>query len=355
MEQKILLLGSSGLLGSAFKVIASSYMYEVIDWYRKDIDKLVIPPSKPAFRSLVDQDKLIKEIEKIKPDYVVNCIAYTNVDKAEINNQQNFFANYDIPMAVSIACGYLGIPNIYYSTDMVFIHNNNRHINKPYREDEVTTNIYSIPTITAYASSKWSAEQFTREYPKHYIIRTAGLYGGYYNNKTHLINKIVSKFVNGIRCKYLEDRVISTTYNVDLVKATLKLLESNARFGTYHITNGGSCTVYEFASFVIKSLVKILRTSFQYSESFDINDYIEPCRTIDFKETVHRARYSVLDNSKFEIETNTRRPRDWEEAVVDYLNRIAFSVASGLKTKGKQLADPVSTLINSIEFEVADR
>jgi len=277
----ILVLGSNGMLGSDL-VSRLGSTYEVTG---KDIDDFDIT-------STGDCHELIAESHA---DIVINAAAYTNVDGCEDHEEECFAVNAEGVKNVARACRTLGSKLIHFSTDYVF----DGSKRTSYAEDD------PFNPLNAYGRSKLQGEQYLRECSDNYIlIRTAWLYG---KNGKNFVDTIIARAKIDKSLKVVDDQIGSPTYTVDLAAAVEHLIYGNHR-GTFHVTNRGHCSWYEFAKKIIA-----------YSGLSDID--IEPVSTERFPRKAQRPHYSVLSCKKFS-EITKKAMRFWQVALKDYLNRL---------------------------------
>ena len=281
----ILITGAKGQLGLALTKQAAEYRsLRVIP---VDIQEIDITILKDVYRLLSD----------IKPDIIINCAAYTAVDKAEADEDQAFLVNAIGPKYLAIASYDLGIPIVHISTDYVFdgkgIQIGSGEI-RPYREYDPAS------PQTAYGRTKLEGERLVGMYnPRHYIIRTAWLYGEGQNFVKTMLNLSASQ--DSVRV--VNDQIGSPTSAEELAKAILGLIKTS-QYGLYHGTCEGSCTWYEFTK-------EIYRLK-------DIAAQVIPVTTEEYPRPAKRPHYSVLDNYLLNHTTNLRFA-NWQDAIAKYL------------------------------------
>jgi dTDP-4-dehydrorhamnose reductase len=232
-------------------------------------------------------------LDRFPADCVINAAGYTDVEGAEADAEAAFRVNQQAAGLVARAAASANVPVIYYSTDYVFDGTKGR----PYEPEDPAA------PMGVYARSKWGGEVATREAnPRHFIIRTAWLYGPGGHN---FVEKILHAATTRPSVKVVDDEIGSPTYTWDLAGATAALCKTGD-YGTYHIVNAGSCSRWEFA----RAIVRLAR----------IDATIAPCRSSEFPTKVVRPLYSVLSNTKFEAATG-HAMRDWKEALRAYMDR----------------------------------
>ena len=289
---KILITGSKGQLGlELVKQLKIKGLYKIIDTDRDELD-------------IVDIDNVNEFILSSKPDVVINCAAHTAVDLCETDIDNAYKINAIGPRNLAIACEKINAKFVQVSTDYVFDGN----IDRPYREDDNT-----CPN-SIYGSSKLMGEKFTKEFcSRYFIVRTAWLYGEG-NNFVRTMLKLseTNKEINVVN-----DQFGSPTSTVDLAKAIIELIHTE-HYGTYHGTCEGKCSWYDFAQKIF--------------EIRNIDIKVNPVTSEEYKRTAPRPTYSVLDNFMLKL-VGLNSFRNWEDALIEYLNEEAFlEVAS---TKGE--------------------
>lgn len=227
------------------------------------------------------------------PDLVVNAAAYTDVEAAESHAEDAFRVNDTGARVVAEAAAMLGVDVVYFSTDYVF--------------DGAKTTPYA-PTdtphpLSVYGQSKEAGERATRmASPRHFIVRTAWLYGPGGN---HFVEKIRRAAATKPELKVINDEIGSPTHTGDLAAAVLDLCRTGV-YGTYHGVNTGACSRYELACEVVR-LAKLPAR-------------VTPCSAAEYPMAAARPKYSVLDTQS--LEACTGRPmRPWQTALEDYLRR----------------------------------
>ena len=223
-------------------------------------------------------------------DIIINCAAYTNVDGAEDNEKDASAVNVTGPENLTKLAKLRNIPIVHVSTDYVF--DGTGEI--PYVESD-KTNPQSV-----YGTTKLEGEEKVREYNKHYIVRTAWLYGEKGKNFVKTIARVGRE--KG-QLKVVSDQIGCPTNAKDLAEQILRLIETE-KYGTYHCTGSGKCSWYDFACEIISGL--------------EIECEVAPCKTGEFPAKAKRPAFSVLDNSKLEKVTSSKMPY-WKESLKEYL------------------------------------
>ncbi|MBI5093667.1 MAG: dTDP-4-dehydrorhamnose reductase [Candidatus Hydrogenedentes bacterium] len=276
---RTLILGSKGQLGrELLRVFAVDGPAQGVDLPELDISNAV------AVARLLDG---------AAPDLIINAAAYTNVEAAEEDREAAFRANEDGARHVAEAASIRKVPVVYYSTDYVF----GGSKTTPYEPQD------AISPIGVYAKSKAAGEKATvGANPRHFIIRTAWLYGPGGNN---FVEKILRAAGTRPELRVVSDEVGSPTHTEDLAQATRALCKTVA-FGVYHAVNEGSCSRFEFAQAIL-SLA-------------GVKTPVKPCMSSEFPTKAERPLYSVLSNAKLERVCG-HRMRPWKAALERYLQR----------------------------------
>jgi dTDP-4-dehydrorhamnose reductase len=270
-----LVLGAKGQLGQELIHLLKIKNIGAIGTDRNEIDF-----TKP--------NEIAEKLAKLNPSHIVNCGAYTQVDKAE---EEPELANLINAQAVGVIAKFASerkIPFVHISTDYVF--------------DGTSTIAYleadKVNPQSVYGSSKALGEKEALENnPESYILRTAWVYGEYGNNFPKVIAK---KLRNNESLNVVNDQVGAPTWTLDLASAIIEILEKKPIPGIYHVTNSESCSWFEFA----QAIAKTLNVDEKLVKPTDSKSFVRPAV---------RPKYSVLSNSKWENAGLTPL-RTWNEA-----------------------------------------
>lgn len=274
---RILVTGAKGQLGR--EITRHGMMYELI---LTDHDTLDITDSKAV----------LDFMHNIKPDAVIHCAAYTNVDGAESDIDGAFRVNVIGAQNIAAACLEMGAKMVYVSTDYVF----DGQKQTGYHEFD-STNPQSV-----YGKTKLQGEQIVKEIlGRHYIIRTAWLYGEGNNFVRTMLRLAASNDI----LRVVHDQIGTPTSTVDLTNVIFKLLASDA-YGTYHGSCQGQCSWYEFACEIFHQVGKGIK--------------VIPVTTDEFPRLAKRPAYSVLDNYMLRM-TIGDPMRTWQKALEEYLEK----------------------------------
>ncbi len=210
-------------------------------------------------------------INEIKPDAIMHCAAYTNVDAAEEDIDTAYKVNGLGTKYLAQAAGAIGAKMLYISTDYVF----DGTAEKPYKTSEPTR------PLGVYGETKLAGEAFVQQYvDKFFIVRTAWVFGIFGNNFVKTMLRLGREYDE---ISVVHDQVGSPTYTVDLARFMIELINSE-KYGIYHATNSGACSWYEFAVEIFKQA------------EMDVN--VKPVTTEEFPRPADRPKYSVLDKKE---------------------------------------------------------
>lgn len=234
--------------------------------------------------------------------WIINCAAYTAVDKAEDDQAMAQKLNADALFNICAAAKHSGAQLIHFSTDYVF----DGTSSIPYTETD-TPHPQSV-----YGRTKLQGEQNIIELlPEHYIIRTAWLYGKSGNNFVATMLRLMNEKES---LKVVNDQRGSPTYAVDLAKAVVRIIElNNHRYGIYHYSNEGNITWYDFACEIYrqgKELGLIKQTC-----------AVVPCTSSEFPQKAHRPSFSLLNKQKIKEAFSLSIP-NWNESLSLYLKEL---------------------------------
>ena len=278
---KILITGKTGQLGYD--------LYELL----KDKEE-VVATGREEFE-ITNIDSTHKFIKEYLPDIVIHCAAYTKVDDCEKNIDLAYNANAIGAGNIASVCSDINAKMVYISTDYVF----DGTKDKPYNEFD-TPNPLNI-----YGKSKLAGENIVKEIlDKHYIVRTSWLYGINGNNFVKTMLRL-SKYKNML--KIVNDQHGIPTFTRDLAEGLYFLIKTDA-YGTYHMTNSGETTWYEFAKKIF--------------EITNVNINVEPITTEEYNALALRPKYSVLNNYVLKLRFNYEL-RNWEDGLKSYIELLA--------------------------------
>lgn len=272
---KILVTGANGQLGREVAQQGGEHELILTDYHTLDI---------------TDSQAVATFMREVKPDVVVHCAAYTNVDGAETDFDGAFRVNVVGPQNIAAGCLEIGAKMVYVSTDYVF----DGQSENSYREFD------PVSPQSVYGITKLQGEQIVKEIiGRHYIIRTAWLYG----DGNNFVRTMLRLAETNDTLRVVHDQIGTPTSTVELTKAIFKLLASDA-YGTYHGTCQGQCSWYEFACEIFRQAGKDIK--------------VIPVSTDEFPRPAKRPAHSVLDNYMLRMTVGDPMST-WQEALAEYI------------------------------------
>lgn len=244
--------------------------------------------------SLTDTEKMQAFVKACKPDAVIHCAAYMNVNEAEDNKDLCMLVNYSSTKELAKICKEIDAKMIYISTDYVFAGSGEGFYE--INNDKEPQNVYG--------KSKLKGELAIQKIlDKYFIIRTSWLFG---INGNNFIKYVLSEQKKGNKLRIVNDQIGSPTYTVDLAKLLCDMALSD-KYGIYHATNEGICSWYDFACEIFKQ------------SGIKIN--IEPVPSTAFPTKATRP-YNSRMSKKCLDEAGFNRLPTWQNALTKYLKEI---------------------------------
>lgn len=269
---KILVTGANGQLGSEMRIVSRSSAHEYV--FTDVVDLLGVETIK---LDITDLDAVRAAVKEYGVKAVVNCAAYTNVDKAETDQQLCALLNAKAPENLAVAMKEVDGLLVHISTDYVF---GGDPYNTPCTEDRTGT-----PT-GVYGQTKLDGENAIKTVGCHHlIIRTAWLYSEFGRN---FVKTMLALTSSKPQLNVVFDQVGTPTYALDLAEAICKILDEGTyagNDGVYHYSNEGVCSWYDFTKMIA-----------QYAGNTECD--IRPCHSDEFPSPVKRPAYSVLDKTR---------------------------------------------------------
>jgi dTDP-4-dehydrorhamnose reductase len=282
---------------------------------------------------LTDGKAVADRMRALKPDLVINCAAYTQVDKAEKEPDRAYAVNATAVEHLARVCRELDCPLVQISTDYVFsgervqgsgfrvqqtkdmdpdleaAASNSSFIphpssfNRPYREDDPPS------PQGVYSRTKFAGERAAAQWEKHVIVRTCGLYARPGDNRAHNFVKTMLRLAGThSTLRVVADQYCTPSYVPHVARASLFLAgndrSSPSPWGIYHVTNTGITTWYDFA-------VEIFRLA-------GIDVPVQPITTAEYAAPAARPAYSVLDTTAYHRLGGPAMP-DWKTALEEYI------------------------------------
>jgi dTDP-4-dehydrorhamnose reductase len=280
--RRIAILGGSGQLGSALRAVFA--------------EREVFAPAH-AELAVEDRAALERLLDEAQPDVLINCAAFHHVDTCEREPARAFALNALAVDGAAGACASRGVAFATVSTDYVF----EGTLKRAYREGDATG------PLTVYGASKVAGEFLTRRSgPRHWIVRTSGVYGasGTSNKGYTLIEKVLRQAERGEPTRMVADMIFSPSYAPHVARAIRDLIDAEA-FGTHHVVNAGACSWYEF-----------VRAAF--AKSGLAGAPLEPVSYAALGNPTRRPARSPLENTTFASAGIAPLP-GWQSALDEFL------------------------------------
>ncbi len=277
--KKILITGGDGQLGRSLKQRIKDKPLVNYSFVFTDIQEL----------DVLDEMFVKTYFFSNRFDYVINCAAYTAVDKAESDIEMAEKLNADAVKYLARASASQKATFIHISTDYVF----SGEESTPRKEDD------PVAPLGIYGQTKLNGEVFAQYYnPKTYIIRTSWLYSPYGVN---FVKTMLKLFKEKDEINVIKDQIGSPTNALDLADAILTIIENDiGAYGIYNYSNEGECSWYQFS----EEIKKINKSKIK----------INPILTSDYLTPAKRPRYSLLDKTKIKNTFGISIP-DWKDSL----------------------------------------
>lgn len=283
---KILITGANGQLGTELhEILEREFPGQTL---YTDVQELDLTNAK-AVDSYVANNEIT---------HIVNCAAYTAVDRAEEEKMLCAAVNTDAVKNLAMAADANGAKIIHISTDYVFDGTNHR----PYRESD------KVNPISQYGTTKRKGETLLLALaPQAIIIRTAWLYSSHGKNFVKTMLRLAD---SQPEIKVVCDQIGTPTFARDLARAVVKVLQSHQWVpGIYHFTDEGAASWYDFAKAIFRIAGKDVK--------------VTPIPTEDYPTPASRPSYSILDRTRIKATYGIEIPH-WEEALADCLHQLGY-------------------------------
>jgi dTDP-4-dehydrorhamnose reductase len=249
---------------------------------------------------LTDREAVRKTLRRLQPDVVINCAAYTRVDRAQREPELCRAVNTTAIVHLAEACGELDCPLVQISTDYVF--GGGPAPGRPYREDDPPA------PQGVYARTKLEGERAAARHGKHLIVRTCGLYARPSDRRAENFAKTMLRLGRcGPTVRVVGDQHCTPSYVPHVARAVLFLAGvpglRPAPWGVYHVTNGGAATWCEFAAEIFRLARMDVR--------------LQSITTAEYAAPAPRPAYSVLDTTAYHRLGGPAMP-DWKTALAEY-------------------------------------
>lgn len=277
-NKNILITGANGQLGKCFQKLTGEFgRFHFLFTTAADLD-------------ITDEEGLRDYFDQHQIDYCINCAAYTNVEKAESEQEKAYLVNAEAVRNLAKICNAHHSVLIHFSTDYVF----NGKTDRPYGEDDGTD------PINVYGASKLKGETYVQEVmTRYFIFRTSWLYSEFgHNFYTSMLKKAGEK---DVQLKITTEQKGTPTNANDLALMVLQLIaEENTHYGVYHYSNLGEATWYDFAHAIFKNTGQLKNVDLQASN--------------EYKTVAKRPEYSILSKYKAATQLKLIIPF-WEESL----------------------------------------
>lgn len=294
MANRILVTGANGQLGSEIRHAATrgndSYIFT---------DVVMAEGVATTYLDITDREAVRTFVTENDINIIINCAAYTNVDRAEEDQERAMLLNATAPENLAQAMKEVEGLLIHISTDYVFGGDGD----KPYTEEQPTA------PKSVYGTTKLRGEEAIISVGcRHIIIRTAWLYSTYGNNFLKTMLRLTSERE---MISVVDDQIGTPTYAADLATTIVAIIESakaEHNVGIYHFSNEGVCSWYDFA----REIAHVAGNT---------HCEICPCLSSEYPSKVSRPAYSVLDKNKIKRTFGTTIPH-WTESVERCINKL---------------------------------
>lgn len=241
----------------------------------------------------ITDPRFVSQVAAWKPDVIINTAAWTDVDAAEKDPEGAFAVNAWGAQNVALAARAADAALVHISTNEVF----------PGQPGVFYHEFDQVGPMNTYGRSKWAGEQIARAlWPRHYIVRTAWLF---FHRSHNFISKILAAADRFPRLRVVANEFGNPTYALDLARAIVRLIQTD-HYGTYHLTNTGYCSRYEYARAILR-----------LAGRDDVP--VIPIQHHQWQRLATPPRHAVLRNTLGSRLGITLRP--WEEALRAYFQR----------------------------------
>lgn len=298
----ILVTGANGQLGNEMRLVAGRSSDRYIF-----TDVLEVPGVDTVILDITDLEAVRNLVAQNKVDAIVNCAAYTNVDKAEEDVELCSLLNAKAPENLALVAKEAGALLVHVSTDYVF---GGDPYNTPCREDQKgsPTGVYGLTKLQGEQAIVASGCDYV-------IIRTAWLYSEFGRN---FVKTMLSLTATKPHLNVVFDQTGTPTYALDLAEAIATVIEDYAlsghdkgsypKTGIYHYSNEGVCSWFDFTKMIA-----------EYAGNYSCD--IQPCHSNEFPSKVTRPAYSVLDKTKIKQTFGVKVPY-WTDSLKKCINNL---------------------------------
>ena len=285
---RVLVTGANGQLGNELRKLSG--LNQDLEFIFTDVDEL----------NITNENEVNQFIENEPVRFLINCAAYTAVDRAEDEPEKAYLLNADAVDIIGRISARHNIQLIHYSTDFIF---DGKH-RKPYVEADIPD------PASVYGKSKLAGEYHLQKLNAGIIIRTSWLYSSFGHNFVKTILRLAAEQVE---LRVVDDQIGSPTWAADLAGITLEIInrlknkKNPPQYGLYHYSNEGTCSWYDFAEEIVKLAGLKIK--------------IHPVSTSEYPSKARRPAYSVLDKSLIRNWLNIKIP-NWKDSLAKCMGII---------------------------------
>lgn len=284
LNNNILVFGGTGQLGLCIAKVGKERNFTSL-FFLDEIDGDVL-----------DSSSIRRQFEKINPQFIINCAAYTAVDKAEDEQELCEKVNKDGAVNLANLCKEFNVTMIHISTDFVFEGDSPKLLNE----------LDNTNPINVYGKTKLAGELgISKVLDRYFILRTSWLYSEFANNFVKTMRKLCAEREElGV----IVDQIGTPTYAIDLAGAILDIISiNNDKYGTYHYSNEGVTSWYDFAKGI-------------FDLSY-INVKLTPIPCSAYPSKAIRPAFSVMDKTKIKNAFGMTIPY-WRDSLVKCINEL---------------------------------
>jgi len=277
---KYIITGSSGQLAKAF-----------IEYFKKENIDFFAPSEQDL--DITDKNKILKVIQEFKPNVIINCAAYNNVELAQTDNSTAILINKTAVQYLSEISNAHNIKLVHFGTDYVFDGKKN-----DFYTEEDTTN-----PLNEYGKSKLCGESEALKYKNNLVLRLSWVIG---NGKQNFLYKLSNWLQKTSKLNISCDEISIPCFTFDIVKYTMLAINKNLN-GLYNLTSSGKCSRFELA----KEYIKLMNYQAE----------LTPVPMASFNSKVERPLFTAMSNKKISAELQTNIP-NWKESLKVFCDKI---------------------------------
>lgn len=277
---KYIITGSSGQLAKAF-----------IEYFKKENIDFFAPSEQDL--NITDKNKILKIIQEYKPNVIINCAAYNNVELAQTDNSTAIMINKTAVQYLSEISNAHNIKLVHFGTDYVFDGKKN-----DFYTEEDTTN-----PLNEYGKSKLCGESEALKYKNNLVLRLSWVIG---NGKQNFLYKLSNWLQKTSKLNISCDEISIPCFTFDIVKYTMLAINKNLN-GLYNLTSSGKCSRFELA----KEYIKLMNYQAE----------LTPVPMASFNSKVERPLFTAMSNKKISAELQTNIP-NWKDSLKVFCDKI---------------------------------